>query len=294
MGSVSGGIGSADALVLDERARGQFVNRQASLTKAEQRKFLIQNPKNQMFTKTDLAKYVRTFEELPHEVSKGAQKNFSGFASELGSGWERCDGTDFNELWFKRLIGKAILFRQLDARVLRANWYVGYKANIVTYALAKFSQLVRERRVYIDFLKIWNLQLLPEELASQLLEIANSVHTILLSRPGGITSNVSEWAKSEECWTAIRSEKMQLGAAVEEYFLDSEENKDLEKDEDVPTSSKAEFKTRPTFWRKAPSIGNSCATGILSIANLPPRRSTSSILLVLCREKSPLKNRHLF
>jgi hypothetical protein len=167
---------------------------------------------------------------MPHEVSKGAQKNFSGFASELGRDWDRNDGTDFNELWFKRLIGKAILFRQLDARVLRANWYVGYKANIVTYALAKFSQLVHERGVYIDLLKIWNLQLLPEELTSQLLGIAEGVHTILLSRPGGITSNVSEWAKSEECWGKVRSEKMPLGAAVREYFLDRDQNEDLEKD----------------------------------------------------------------
>ena len=154
-----------------ERARGQFVNKQASLSASDKRKFLIQNPKNQMFTKTDLGKYVRSFEGLPHEVSKGAQKNFSGFAGELGKRWDENDGLEFTELWFKRLIGKAILFRQLDNLVLRADWYTGYKANIVTYALAKFAHLVNDHDVYIDFLKIWDMQILPEELSNQLLII---------------------------------------------------------------------------------------------------------------------------
>jgi hypothetical protein len=213
-----------------ERARGQFVNKQASLSPSDRRKFLIQNPKTQMFTKTDLAKYVRTFEGLPHEVSKGAQKNFSGFAGALGKRWDINDGHEFTELWFKQLIGKAIMFRQLDGLVLRAGWYNGYKANIVAYALAKFAQLVAARCVYIDFLKIWQMQKLPECLADQLLDIAEKVNERLSSRPESVTSNVSEWAKSETCWNAVRSEKIQLHGGVDEYLIDVEHNSELEKD----------------------------------------------------------------
>ena len=40
-----------------ERVRGQYKQEQARMTKSEQQKFLIRNPKTQMFTKTDLAKY---------------------------------------------------------------------------------------------------------------------------------------------------------------------------------------------------------------------------------------------
>ena len=98
------------------------MNKQASLSSADKRKFLTQNPKNQMFTKTDLAKYVRTFDGLPHEVSKGSQKNFSRFAGELGKQWDKGEGREFTELWFKQLVGKAILFRHLDNQVLRAGW----------------------------------------------------------------------------------------------------------------------------------------------------------------------------
>lgn len=213
-----------------ERARGQFVNKQASLTPAEKKKFLLQNPKNQMFTKTDLAKYVRSFEGLPHEVSKGAQKNFSGFAGGLGRDWEKNDGRDFNEMWFKQLIGKAILFRQLDSLVLRADWYAGYKANIVAYALAKFAHLVNERGVYINFLKIWGMQTLPKCLATQLIEIAEMVNNLLLNPSENTTSNVSEWAKSENCWATVRAHKMKLLDEVEPYLIDIEQNRELEKD----------------------------------------------------------------
>ncbi|WP_163014228.1 AIPR family protein, partial [Pseudomonas viridiflava] len=40
-----------------ERARGQFSNEQAKLTAAQKSQFLIQNPKAQLFNKTDVAKY---------------------------------------------------------------------------------------------------------------------------------------------------------------------------------------------------------------------------------------------
>ena len=36
-----------------ERARGQYKQEQAQLTKAQKERFLLQNPKSQMFTKTD-------------------------------------------------------------------------------------------------------------------------------------------------------------------------------------------------------------------------------------------------
>ena len=130
-----------------ERARGQFINKQASLSSSEKKKFLAQNPTSQLITKTDLAKYIRTFDGLPHEVSQGAQKNFSAFAGDLGRLWDKNDGHDFNELWFKRMIAQAILFRHLDRMVLKADWYTGYKANIVTIWLTRQD----DASIYTEF-----------------------------------------------------------------------------------------------------------------------------------------------
>lgn len=63
-----------------ERARGQYLQKQMRMTVSEKKKFLLQNPKSQLITKTDLAKVRNTWEGLPHIVSKGAQTNFMEFA----------------------------------------------------------------------------------------------------------------------------------------------------------------------------------------------------------------------
>ena len=81
-----------------ERARGQYADARAGLTAAQRRKFDIENPRRQLFTKTDLAKFVNVWEGRPHEVSLGAQKNFAAFAKRvLVRHWQTRPLTDFNE-----------------------------------------------------------------------------------------------------------------------------------------------------------------------------------------------------
>ena len=85
----------------------------------DKKKFPIQNPKPQMFTKTDLAKYENSFALRPDFVSKGAQWNFGKFAERISGKdgntgmWDKNE-SHFNELYLKRLIAKAIIFRFLD------------------------------------------------------------------------------------------------------------------------------------------------------------------------------------
>ncbi|MBF4406229.1 hypothetical protein EAY15_23985, partial [Vibrio anguillarum] len=120
-----------------ERARGQFADERSRRTQTERKKFDSEYPRSQFFVKTDLAKYENTWACLPHIVSLGAQKNFSEFAKKIGKNWGT-EGTAFNDIWFKRLIAKAIIFRTTEKLVSNAEWYEGgYRANIVTYAIAK-------------------------------------------------------------------------------------------------------------------------------------------------------------
>lgn len=67
-----------------------------------------------MFTKTDLAKYILSFDEAPHEVSLGAQKAFSGtprtkgLVGRISSFWDKHGGREFKEIWVKGAIAEAI------------------------------------------------------------------------------------------------------------------------------------------------------------------------------------------
>lgn len=219
-----------------ERARGQYVNKQAPLTQAEKKQFLVQNPRHQMFTKTDLAKFILTFDQAPYEVSLGAQKAFSGtpqtpgFVGRIAALWDKHNGRDCNEVWFKQAIAKAIFFREVDRIVFRSSWYSGYKANIVTYTLAKFASMVERQGLNIDFFDIWNKQSLSILMVNQLSSIAENVNFVLCNPPHGSTTNVSEWAKSKSCWYNVEKLDICMNEDVGQLLIDREQSRELEHD----------------------------------------------------------------
>ena len=96
-----------------ERARGQYADARGGLTSAQRKKFDLENPRRQLFTKTDLAKFVNVWKERPHEVSLGAQKNFAAFAQRIGQQWETAPD-DFNEAWYREAVAKAIVFKATE------------------------------------------------------------------------------------------------------------------------------------------------------------------------------------
>ena len=211
-----------------ERARGQYADARAGLTPAQRRKFDLENPRGQLFTKTDLAKFINVWEGRPHEVSLGAQKNFAVFARGIGKAWDRAPDA-FSEAWYREAVAKAIVFKATERLVSEQPWYQGgYRANIVAYALAKTADDVAERGRAVDFQGIWRRQALPPAIAAALTEVAEAVHDVLISPPDSI-SNVTEWAKKQACWARVRG----LAVAWPEPFLDglvsNEEKRDTDR-----------------------------------------------------------------
>jgi hypothetical protein len=195
-----------------ERARGQFGNAQSKLTPARRKAFLEQNPKKQMITKTDLAKYINCFKMRPHIVSKGAQFNFSQFAEEMGKEWAKSE-TAINKLYFKELISKAIIFKSLDSLIMKQDWYGGYKANIVAYSLSYLSHELKEKKLDIDFELVWKKQSISEKLINELLTLAKAVNGTITDT----SENVTQFCKKERCWDKVK----QLNHSIE--FTDTQE-----------------------------------------------------------------------
>ena len=210
-----------------ERARGQYAQEQAKLTKNEKERFLRRNPKNQMFTKTDLAKVYNLYRQLPHQVSRGAQKNFISFAEWASEAWDK-DPSVFNDLFFKKIVCLNILFKKLDHIVFCAPWYEkGYKAQIVSYALAYFFyQIGREcpDKVF-DFKYVWNQQSISHETEIALGVIAEKMFYHLTS-PKREVDNVTEWAKRESCWKTAK----EISIPFSEQFKAELNYKSLEKE----------------------------------------------------------------
>ncbi|WP_298331363.1 AIPR family protein [Asticcacaulis sp.] len=185
-----------------ERARGQYADAQAKLTSAEQRRFKAENPKPQMLTKTDLAKFENVWDDHPRFVNLGAEKNFARYASRIGKEWERSSDR-FNEAYFKRAVARGIIFRATEKIVSAQSWYNnGYRANIVAYTLAVISELTRRQDKSVDFQRVWNAQRISAVLEKTIAVVASRVNDDLLRPMQGI-SNISEWAKREACWTRM-------------------------------------------------------------------------------------------
>jgi hypothetical protein len=179
-----------------ERARGQYQDARASeLTPARRKTFSLEHPSQQRFTKTDVAKFENTWDQLPHIVSRGAQKNFSDYMIRLAGR----DQLTVDRSYFERLIGKAILFRSAE-RIVQRQEFGGYRANIVTYTIALLSNSTSQR---INLERIWRDQALSSALQETIAKVSHEVHHILTNPPNA--QNITEWCKSEKCWDAVRT-----------------------------------------------------------------------------------------
>lgn len=223
-----------------ERARGQYADAQAKLTPAEQRRFKAENPKPQMFTKTDLAKFENVWDDHPKWVNLGAQKNFARYAGRIGREWEK-SSDNFNEAYFRRIVGRALIFRACERLVSSQPWYNGgYRANVVAYTLAVIGEIVRRRGGSIDYGRIWSDQGINATLEQAITVIAGAVNEEIVRPPPG-TSNISEWCKKEACWTGLLNRIPEFEALLSPAFFD-----ELQSADDKASEAQTARKTQKT------------------------------------------------
>ncbi|PSV25934.1 MULTISPECIES: AIPR family protein [unclassified Photobacterium] len=271
-----------------ERARGQFADERSRRTQTERKKFDAEYPRSQFFVKTDLAKYENTWACLPHVVSLGAQKNFSEFAKTIGKNWGT-EGSAFNEIWFKRLIAKAIIFRTTEKLVSNAEWYEGgYRANIVTYSIAKLVNDAKTLGMVIDLDLIWKIQSVPEDLKASILLSGELAQQVITTPPEGI-KNYSEWAKKPLCWQRLVESKLLLSNSFKRIIIPSEladENVREVKAENALDNSinvevevytlGAKFWGNVNNWAKEHGILSPRENSIIEICSAIPRKMPSS------------------
>lgn len=212
-----------------ERANGQYAQETYKATPKERERFYEHHPKIQKITKTELAKYMHTFQQHPDIASKGGQKAFVTFADSVSANWEK-DNTIFNEEYFKNVVSIAILFKESDKIVRKQEWYRSYKANIVAYALAKILYTVEQQHSgYVVNLKIiWQKQTLSTAWVKQIEDASYVMYQYLIREDRGV-ENVTEWAKRETCWK---------GAKCLEYSLLQEFVDELQNSEDTISDAK--------------------------------------------------------
>ncbi|MBC5774342.1 AIPR family protein [Pontibacter sp. KCTC 32443] len=187
-----------------DRARGQYKTAmlKEGFTQAKRRAFELKNPKSQVLTKEDLAKYINTYQEVydgkklvigPHFVVRGNQKNYVQFMHHNFSSTP-------DNIYFEDAVAKAILFRAAEKVYgVKPNAIGDMRYITVPYTIAWLGYRLNYK---LDLYKIWKAQDISTGLRDKLREIMLHVESyIKVHAPGSL---YGEWAKKEDCWNAIR------------------------------------------------------------------------------------------
>ena len=221
-----------------ERTNGQYRETLNKQTVAQQKKFKEQNPSDKKFIKSDVAKFINTWEQEPHFVSQGSQKNFVQYIKKIK---ELVDKNKLpGENFYKRLIANAIIFKTTDKlfgrKGVNAIGDTNLKAFTVAYTVSYFHYLTKNR---IDLWKIYNEQKLNERIICQLRKLIVFVFEHLQREASG--QLISEYAKRETSWNKLKEMKYpeNLLEILEEDIV-SEEDRDLREKEKENSQNPAE------------------------------------------------------
>ncbi|MBS7456831.1 AIPR family protein [Coralloluteibacterium stylophorae] len=170
------------------------------------------NPKKQLLTKTDVARYDTTFEGLPHIVSSGAQKNVAAFGKLITQAWG-IDPAMFDVTYFRRLVGRAIITRAVDGAIPAQSWYPGSIVRpLSSYTLALMSSRLQSAGLQPDYDEIWRTQRAPAAFMEEAMRVARLVLPLLMDIPEEQVRNrlVTEWVKKEACWLRVEGSDLEL------------------------------------------------------------------------------------
>lgn len=189
-----------------ERARGQYKNARikGGFTKAKQKEFDLKNPKSQLFSKEDLAKYINAFKEVysksklvigPHIVVRGNQKNYAEFVR-----YNLVEKPD--NVYFEDMVAKAILYRTSEKVYgVKPNSIGDMRYVTVPYSISLLSHHTENK---LDLYKIWRNQGLSDQMKEVLYKLMVEVENyIKATAPGNL---YGEWAKKEDCWNIVKKQ----------------------------------------------------------------------------------------
>jgi hypothetical protein len=178
-----------------ERAAGSYGTLLRMATTSAQRRQLTERviPKSRVVSKEELGKYVLAWRQRPNTVSRGKQGCFTAWMNELKDADQNPTPSDF-----KHYIAMAIIYRRVEDVI--KPMFTAFRGNIAPYTVAVLSLKLGAR---FDLMKVWNQQGLSRELRALVESWSPIVHEAMRDSAEG--RMLSEWAKKEECWAAVRA-----------------------------------------------------------------------------------------
>lgn len=237
-----------------ERAKGQYKNAilKDGFTASRKKAFELKNPKDQLFTKEELAKYANSYQEIvdgkkiligPHFVVRGKEKNYVQF---MNHSIEK----KLNNVYFEDIVAKAILFRSAEKIYgVKPNAIGDMRSMSVPYSLSLLNYLTRDQ---LDLYKIWKNQEISISLKKFLYDMMVSIELFIKKVSTG--GRYEEYARKEDCWIQVKSNDFDFDLSIIRQDLIDKKNpqkrliisvdetelqkrqEDLEKIKSIPTA----------------------------------------------------------
>lgn len=247
-----------------ERARGQYDQGKMRLkTKKDRDMYELQNPKAQKFTKMDLAKYINADLIRPYDVAWGADVNMARFQETMEKEWDK-NKDQFNEVYYKDLIAKAIIFKTIERLISAEDWYIqnkGYRAQLVPYTFSKFMFEIGKTGKVFNYKRVWEQQAVPEVYFHDLRAIAKMCYDTF-NDPNRQYLNIGEYAKRQVCWDKLNERGFELSPDTLALLIDKEDRKveerlaSKEQKAQSEISSEVEiFTLGINYWKRAKEMG---------------------------------------
>jgi hypothetical protein len=219
-----------------ERANGQYREILNKQTPAQQKKFKEQNPSYRKFVKSDVAKFINGWEQEPHFVAQGSQKNFIHYTKKITElvSKNKLPGENF----YRKLIANAILFKTIDQlfgrKGVNAIGDTSLKALSVAYTISYFHYLTNNR---IDLWKIYEQQKTDDFLNNHLSKLLVFVYTHIITEASG--SLISEYAKRSTSWEKLKNTTYSenLISILDSYLVSEEEKTQRENEKEINTNT---------------------------------------------------------
>ncbi|WP_059396180.1 AIPR family protein [Pseudomonas putida] len=192
-----------------ERSAGSYkvMLEKDTTTVAQKKKLQAAIPPSRKLTKPDIAKFLFAWDQKPHIVSLGAQKNFQAFMAEISEMEDAGTDTTPTPEAYKQIISKAIIFKSAH-RIIRP-LFPAFQANITAYTVSILAEKLGQG---FKFDRVWQEQRISQQLEQQISIWAHEVNEALHRDSNG--RMISEWAKKPECWNGVsnaRYSKPQAG-----------------------------------------------------------------------------------
>jgi len=280
-----------------ERARGQYKNlrQKEGFTKSRQKNFDLKYPKNQMFTKVELAKYINAYQEIfdgkklvisPNVVVRGNEKNYARFINNnLPDNIKK-----INNVFFEDSIAKAILFKAADKRYgtkVSGNNIGEMKQVVVPYTISLLNIITENK---LDLYKIWKNQQISQQLSDFIYDLMKQVNQFILDEYAG--QHYIEQAKKEDCWERVKNHSWNFNINDIKTDLIDENNPpkrnfvgETDDTEDTAKHEEDIIRSIPfLLWKKIEQWGRD--TNLLSINYI----SEASNIAYKIKNKRPLKD----